>query len=157
MHRSSESIGTIAAALAQAQAELINPEKSLVATIRSPFPRESDRTFRYAPLSSGLEIIRKSLGRPKSPPYRPQQSIKTRDSSASLPYLPIHRGNGCHRNGRSAQLAIPPRRTGWGRRSPIRGAMPCSRWSVSLERMTSTRPTTVSANPPDPMINPHPA
>ena len=63
MHQSSESIGTIAAALAQAQAELINPEKSLVATIRSPFPRESDRTFRYAPLSSGLEIIRKSLGR----------------------------------------------------------------------------------------------
>jgi ERF superfamily len=60
MHRS---IGTIAAALAQAQAELINPEKSLVATIRSPFPRESDRTFRYAPLSSGLEIVRKSLGR----------------------------------------------------------------------------------------------
>jgi ERF superfamily len=63
MHRSSESIGNIAAALAKAQAELINPEKSLVATIRSPFPQESDRTFRYAPLSSGLEIVRKSLGR----------------------------------------------------------------------------------------------
>ena len=63
MHRSSESIGTIAAALAKAQAELTNPEKSLVATIRSPFPRESDRTFRYAPLSSGLDIVRKSLGR----------------------------------------------------------------------------------------------
>src|ERR1700716_4132698 len=63
MHQSSESIGTIAAALAQAQGELTNPEKSLVATIRSPFPRENDRTFRYAPLSSGLEIIRKSLGR----------------------------------------------------------------------------------------------
>ncbi len=63
MHRSSESIGTIAAALAKAQAELTNPEKSLIATIRSPFPRESDRTFRYAPLSSGLEIVRKSLGR----------------------------------------------------------------------------------------------
>jgi hypothetical protein len=41
---------------------LTNPEKSLVATIRSPFPREADRTFRYAPLSSGLDIIRKSLG-----------------------------------------------------------------------------------------------
>ena len=39
MHRSSESIGTIAAALAKAQAELTNPEKSLTATIRSPFPR----------------------------------------------------------------------------------------------------------------------
>src|SRR3974377_1981040 len=63
MHRCSESIATIAAALAKAQAQMINPEKSLVGTIRSPFPREPDRTFRYAPLSSGLDIIRKSLGR----------------------------------------------------------------------------------------------
>src|SRR5438445_6522271 len=63
VHSSSESIGTIAAALAKAQVELTNPEKSLVATIRSPFPREADRTFRYAPLSSGLDIVRKSLGR----------------------------------------------------------------------------------------------
>ena len=43
MHRSSESIGAIAAALAKAQGELTNPEKSLIATIRSPFPREPDR------------------------------------------------------------------------------------------------------------------
>jgi hypothetical protein len=63
MHRSSDSIGNISGALAKAQAELTNPEKSLIATIRSPFPREADRTFRYAPLSSGLDIIRKSLGR----------------------------------------------------------------------------------------------
>src|SRR5437868_15337600 len=63
MHRSSETIGAIAAALAKAQAELTNPEKSLSATIRSPFPREPDRTFRYAPLSSGLDIVRKTLGR----------------------------------------------------------------------------------------------
>src|SRR6195256_5128502 len=63
MHRSSDTIATIAAALAKAQVELTNPEKSLVATLRSPFPREADRTFRYAPLSSGLDIIRKSLGR----------------------------------------------------------------------------------------------
>jgi hypothetical protein len=63
MHRSSDSIGNISAALAKAQAELSNPEKSLIATIRSPFPREADRTFRYAPLSSGLDIIRKGLGR----------------------------------------------------------------------------------------------
>jgi ERF superfamily len=63
MHRSSDTIATIAAALAKAQLELTNPEKSLVATIRSPFPREADRTFRYAPLSTGLEIVRKSLGR----------------------------------------------------------------------------------------------
>ena len=62
MQRSSESIGAIAAALAKAQVEITNPEKSLTATIRSPIPREGDRTFRYAPLSSGLDIVRKVLG-----------------------------------------------------------------------------------------------
>lgn len=63
MRRSSETIGAIAGAIAKAQADLANPEKSLVATIRSPNPRESDRTFRYAALSSGLDIVRKSLGK----------------------------------------------------------------------------------------------
>jgi hypothetical protein len=63
MQRSSESIGAIAAALAKAQIELANPEKSLVAIIRSPFPREGDRTFRYASLSSGLDLVRKALGK----------------------------------------------------------------------------------------------
>jgi hypothetical protein len=61
MHRCSESIGAIAAALAKAQGELTNPEKSLVGTIR--FPLEGEKTFRYAPLASGLDIVRKSLGR----------------------------------------------------------------------------------------------
>ena len=63
MQRSSESIGALAAALAKAQGELTNPEKSLTATIRSPFPREGNQTFRYAPLSTGLDIVRKALGR----------------------------------------------------------------------------------------------
>ena len=62
MHRSSESIGAIASALAKAQGELTNPEKLLIATIRSPFDREGDRTFRYASLASGLDIVRKTLG-----------------------------------------------------------------------------------------------
>src|SRR3984885_12640663 len=62
MQRSSETIGAIAAAMAKAQGELSNPERSLSATIRSPFPREADRTFRYASLASGLEIVRKCLG-----------------------------------------------------------------------------------------------
>jgi hypothetical protein len=62
MHRSSETIGAIATALAKAQGELTNPEKSLTATIRSSFPGEMDRTFRYASLASGLEIVRKTLG-----------------------------------------------------------------------------------------------
>ncbi len=61
MHQSRERIGTIAAALARAQAELTNLEKTLTAVIRSPFPREDDRTFRYASLASGLDIVRKTL------------------------------------------------------------------------------------------------
>src|SRR3954453_3991231 len=62
MQRSSNKIGALAAALAKAQAEIVNPEKSLTATIESPFPREGQRTFRYAPLSAGLDIVRKCLG-----------------------------------------------------------------------------------------------
>jgi hypothetical protein len=62
MQRSSESVGALAAALAKAQSEIANPEKSLTATIVSPFPREGSRTFRYAPLSSGLDLVRKCLG-----------------------------------------------------------------------------------------------
>ena len=60
MQRSSETIGTIAAALAKAQAQLVNPEKSLVGTVRSE-RGGADRAFRYAPLSSGLDIVRKTL------------------------------------------------------------------------------------------------
>jgi hypothetical protein len=62
MPRSSESVGALASALAKAQAELINPEKSLTATIRTGRPGEGERSFRYAPLSSGLDIVRKTLG-----------------------------------------------------------------------------------------------
>ncbi len=73
MHRSSESIAALAAALAKAQSELSNPEKSLVGTIGTDRPGEGPRTFRYAPLSSGLEIIRKALG---------QQQIATVQTTA---------------------------------------------------------------------------
>src|ERR1700719_3035505 len=62
MQRSSHKVGALAAALAKAQCEIANPEKSLTATIASPFPREGQRTFRYAALSAGLDIVRKCLG-----------------------------------------------------------------------------------------------
>jgi hypothetical protein len=62
MQRSSSSIASLAAALAKAQIALVNPEKSLVATIRQDGPSGTEQTFRYAPLSSGLEIVRKTLG-----------------------------------------------------------------------------------------------
>jgi hypothetical protein len=63
MPHASQSIGAIAAALAKAQAELTNPEKSLLATIRSPVSSEGERSFRYASLASGLDIVRKVLGK----------------------------------------------------------------------------------------------
>jgi len=60
VQRSSETIGTIAAALAKAQAQLVNPEKSLVGKIPSEWGG-AEQSFRYAPLSSGLDIVRKTL------------------------------------------------------------------------------------------------
>src|SRR5438034_8819768 len=62
MPRSSESVAALASALAKAQAELVNPEKSLTATIRTGRPGDGERSVRYAPLSSGLDIVRKTLG-----------------------------------------------------------------------------------------------
>jgi hypothetical protein len=62
MQRSSSSIAALATALAKAQIELTNPEKSLIGTIEPPDGEGGARHFRYAPLSSGLEIVRKTLG-----------------------------------------------------------------------------------------------
>jgi ERF superfamily len=62
MPRSSETVAALASALAKAQAELVNPEKSLTAIIRTGRPGDGERSFRYAPLSSGLDIVRKTLG-----------------------------------------------------------------------------------------------
>jgi hypothetical protein len=61
VQRSSETIATIAGALAKAQAQLVNPEKSLIGTIQSDRLGGAERAFRYAPLSSGLDIVRKTL------------------------------------------------------------------------------------------------
>jgi hypothetical protein len=62
MQRSSPSIAALATALAKAQIELANPEKSLTGMIEPQGGQGSARQFRYAPLSSGLEIVRKTLG-----------------------------------------------------------------------------------------------
>jgi ERF superfamily protein len=62
MHRSSETVAAIATALAKAQIDLSNPEKTAVGLISNISRGEGERTFRYAPLSTGLELVRKSLG-----------------------------------------------------------------------------------------------
>jgi hypothetical protein len=62
MPRCSQSVAALATALAKAQIELTNPEKSLIATL--PADRgQQPRTFRYASLAGGLDIVRKTLGR----------------------------------------------------------------------------------------------
>ena len=102
-------------ALAKAQAELINPEKSLVATIRRDGPKGIERTFRYAPLSSGLEIVRKTLR---------QHEIATVQTTAvdqaagiiNLTTVLAHSsGNGSPRIGRSVRSARPRHRIEWER------------------------------------------
>jgi hypothetical protein len=60
-HRCSESVAAIATALAKAQTELSNPEKAMVGTVYNA-RSDSPQSFRYASLSSGLDIIRKTLG-----------------------------------------------------------------------------------------------
>jgi hypothetical protein len=62
MQRSSPSIAALATALAKAQIELANPEKSMIGIIEPQREESGARQFRYAPLSSGLEIVRKTLG-----------------------------------------------------------------------------------------------
>ena len=62
MQRSSKSIASLASALAKAQIELSNPEKSLIGSIGSQTGNGSERLFRYASLASGLDIVRKTLG-----------------------------------------------------------------------------------------------
>jgi hypothetical protein len=61
MHRSSESVAAIATALAKAQTELSNPEKAMVGIVYNS-RSDSPQSFRYASLSSGLDIVRKTLG-----------------------------------------------------------------------------------------------
>jgi hypothetical protein len=64
VQQSSSTIGAIAGALARAQTELTNPDKSLTAHLQTSHrPNGGDKSFRYAPLSAGLEIVRKCLGK----------------------------------------------------------------------------------------------
>ena len=102
MRRSSESIACLAAALAKAQAELTNPEKSLVATIRPNGAGEPERSFRYAPLSSGLEIVRKALGQHEIATLQTTAIDQTAVSSISPPCWRTPPANGSLRTGRSA-------------------------------------------------------
>jgi hypothetical protein len=121
MQRSSDSVAALAAALAKAQAQLINPEKSLTGVIRTGRPGEGQgRTFLYAPLSSGLDIVRKTLG---------QHEIATVQSTA------IDQPSGMV----NLTTTLAHASGAWGRRSPMHAATRCSRWLVLPVRTISMR------------------
>src|SRR5215204_1459126 len=61
--RSNDSIAQLACALAKAQIELVNPLKSLTAHLDGDGNGSPGQSYRYAPLSAGLDIARKALGK----------------------------------------------------------------------------------------------
>src|SRR5262245_9106061 len=115
MPQSSASVAALAEALATAQAELVNPEKSLVATL--PAERgQPGRRFRYAPLSGGLDIVRKTLGRHKIATI--QSTAIDRDSSTvRLTTTLAHSSGEWIASDWPALCRIFRRRTAWARRS----------------------------------------
>ena len=74
MQRSSESIAQLAAALAKAQGELINPEKSLTATIKTD-DGAAQQIFRYAPYRAGWRLCARRWASTKLPLCRPRPRI----------------------------------------------------------------------------------
>jgi hypothetical protein len=125
MHRSSESFAALASALAKAQADLVNPEKSLTATIRTGRQGEGERTFRYAPLASGLDIVRKTLGQHEIATVQTTEidqpagigALLRRVDRLRLAGLPDCRHGEPAADGNSADLCPPlcPFHTGWDR------------------------------------------
>jgi hypothetical protein len=121
--------------LAKAQIELVNPEKSLVATIEPQAGNGGPRQFRYAPLSSGLEIIRKTLGQHEIATVQ-ATAINQAAGVVNLTTVLAHSsGEWIASECPSARLPIRPDRTGWARPLRTRGATLCSRSSVLLVKM----------------------
>jgi len=137
MHRSSDTIGQIASALAKAQGELTNPEKALTASLRSPLGDE--RSFRYASLASGLDIVRKCLGQHEIATIQTTAIDRDAGQIRLTTLLATRPANGSPRNGRCAPLPRAPPRAEWVQRSPMLGVMRCSRWWGLRARTISTR------------------
>jgi hypothetical protein len=124
MHRSSESIAALAAALAKAQVLLTNPEKSLTATVDTDRYDEPGRTFRYAPLSSGLDIIRKVLGQHEIATVQ-TTAIDQATQAVSLTTVLAHSSGEWIA---SDWPVCAQRRAAWAPRSRTPGATRCSHW-----------------------------
>jgi hypothetical protein len=111
MHRSSENVAAIATALAKAQTELSNPEKAMIGTVYNN-RSDSPQSFRYASLSSGLDIIRKALG---------GQQIAIAQTTGidrvnGMAFCCTPPGSGSPRTGLSASYPRQLHPAGWARR-----------------------------------------
>jgi hypothetical protein len=128
MQQSSSSIGALATALAKAQIELVNPEKSMIATIRSD-DDAGEHIFRYAPLSSGLEILRKTLGQHEIAILQ-ATAIDQAAGVVKLTTTLCHSSGEWLGSGRFALSRTWRAPNEWARRSPMRGVMRFSHWRV---------------------------
>jgi hypothetical protein len=105
MPRSSESVAALASALAKAQGELVNPEKSLIVVIRPSRAGEEERSFRYSPLSSGLDIVRQDIE-----PARDRDDPDHRDRQGGAGGQPDHHAHPLFRRVDRVRLAGLPNR-----------------------------------------------
>lgn len=86
MLQSSPTVMTLAVALAKAQAEISNPENSLVAVLPAE-PGRPECRFRYASLASGLESRARRSASTRSQRSRPRRSTATAAPSSSPPFV----------------------------------------------------------------------
>src|SRR5437762_3083516 len=77
MQRSSNKIGPLAAALAKAQSETANPEKSLSATIESSFPRQGSERFATHPYQPVSTSFANALASMRLLPFKVPRLIET--------------------------------------------------------------------------------
>ena len=151
MHRSSETIGAIAAALAKAQGELTNPEKSLIATVRSPFPQRSRSELplrlarqrsRYRPQKPRPARDRHGADHRDRPGFRPNPADHAagpcvgRMDFLGLAGLPDRRGAAANGSGADLRPALRPVCPG---RHCRRGRPRCARplWAVDPGRLAT--------------------
>src|SRR5262249_6913237 len=113
MPRSSETVAALASALAKAQAELINPEKSLTATIRTGRSGDGERSFRYAPLASGRDIVRKTLGQHEIVTLQTTEIDQTAGMVNLTTTLAHASGEWIASEGRSVRSPRPPILSAW--------------------------------------------
>ena len=139
MRASSDTIAQLAAAMAKAQSELVNPVKSLTAVIERA--NGGAQSYKYAPLSSGLDIVRKSLGKYELALI--QTTHVDRERSLVLLTTTIAHGSGEWISGlwpvcTMADLGHPKL---WARRLLTRAVIASSPWSVWLGKTISMRRT----------------